>query len=1011
MKKRKAFFALSALLLLGGTSIVSLTSCGGDPAPDPDPGVNPNPPVTNGVKSFSVELSGSNQIVVGETVNAVATSNTSGVDGIFTYNVTSGEGVVTVNDNGTITGQKAGSATVTITCVNLDSTAAENEKTKTVDITVTGEAALTNGNAYNYVASSYEEKLEILGKLEKYAVDNHLTGITLYENGGYVMYSDRIQRPTNEYITGYGMGILSEGKILSPMDAEQTPEWKMYYHSYGGTTNKQNFNYLDDTGSESSELYGYISSTYYGQKLNAEKNGYDWYPVLAKENPDTGDFMPQALDENEATHLASTYRVYLKTGADGLVYNTLSTKPGRQHYVGLDVSIDDYFTPFMLLLNGNIGLARNTDYTSDSNNATLKGARAFSDLTKNASDGANVAKYKDIFTSLVGMEKGENKGSYYIDFTFNTPVNQFTAMTNLSSSLNSPIPLSFIELLGSDCKDTNKDTLYKTAMKNAYGTVNSTNEDFQPVDNVLSVAPYILEASNSQANVYKRNDKWVEFKSTDPTIANRYSIEGVKINYLSNAAQDVNFAFEQFINVGNLDAISIPKDYINDYINDPRTTVTEGDSTFKLNLNTATKDEWNELFKSTADGNPYPCKPLMSNDKFVDALSFAIDRETFATRRGTVPSQSYFAPSYLWEPEKGLSYDETAQHKAAIAEYSPETNGYNLDFAVQLMDQAVSEEISKGNYDGYNDSETISIHWMNTTDTKEFGEELVGYFNTAFEKTNAYKNGFRINFKNIDGTVNYQDVYDTMKKGRFDLGFGSISGMQLDPLGFLEVLKSDNTSGFTLNWGTDTSVIDKDSGNYIYYDGKLWSFDSLWTAATKGVLVNNSGEVEKDPVKLETVSNSTGNVQVNDKNGNKFDAWSFYLRFNREVNASGVTFKGFASADSVSGEYITVTITYKRGSEPTTSVVFRANHGQLFNYDSNALDSDGTFKSSRARFGIYIPKKINADTTFDEYKGEEVDLTTCSSVKVSVYATYYMTINNVPVATTKSIPEFKISGN
>lgn len=998
MRKRKAIYALSAFLLLGGVSVVGLTSCGPS---EPDGPVTP-PIGDTQIDGFTVALSGSNEIVVGETVNVVATSSTSGVDGIFTYDVTEGGSFVKVNDNGTVTGVAPGKATITVTCLNLKEGVAESERTKTATVTVTGTAESTNGNAYNYVASSYEEKLDILGKLEKYAVDNHLTGITLFENGGYVMYSDRIERPTNEYITGYGMGILSEGRITKEMDAETNQNWKMYYHSYGGTTNKQNFNYLDDTGSESADLYGYISSTYYGQKLNSERNGYDWYPVLAKVNPETGDFMPQALNENSATHLATQYKVYLKTGKDGLVYNTLSEKSGRQeNFAGRGVELEDYATPFMLLLNGQIGLARNTDYTSDSNNATLKGARAFSDLTKSATkDGGNVEAYKDTFYSLVGLELNEEENS--ITFTFNTPVNQFTAMTNLSSTLNSPIPLDFIEQLGVECGDTNPNTMYGTAMKNAYGTVNNKN-DYSPVDNVLSCAPYVLESTSPTYNVYKRNNRWVEFNTSvpqyDDTVSNRYAIEGIKINYLQGAASNPNHAFDQFINAGTLDAVSIPKDYMTQFVNDPRTTITEGDSTFKLNLNTATQKEWDVLFDDTKEVHPYNCKPLMSNDNFVNALSFAIDRETYATTRGSVPSQSYFAPSYLWEPEKGLSYNETPQHKAAIAEYSPETNGYNLDLAVQLMDQAITEEINKGNYDGYSDSETIDIYWMNTTDVQEYGEELTGYFNDAFQRTNAYSRGFRINFQNHRGDTDYQKVYERMGYGQFDLAFGSVSGMQLDPLGFMEVLKSDDTSGFTLNWGIDTSEVNIETGNCVYYDGKYWSFDGLWTAATKGALIDDTGKVEKEPIKLSRPSNQVGEATVQGQTST-FDAWDVYLNFTQEVQATGVSFKAFADASRKEDEYATVTITYRPSGESSNrTVVLNANFGQLMEYSSTALEEDGTFRTNRAGFDLYIPKVLNTNSTFGQVSNV-IDLNSASEVTITVYATYYMTINDVPVSTT-----------
>lgn len=1032
MKKKKFIYALSALLLLGGT--VGLASCGGSNTPDvpnPDDGDNPggddgDTPIITYMDGFTVDLSigynensehekaedGSINIYVGETVNVVATSSTSGVDGIFTF-TSSDDTVATVTDNGTVTAQGQGTATITVQGINMDVSKPESERIKTVTINVVGDATKAEG-AFNYVGSSYEEKLDVLGKLEKYAVDNHLTGITLFENGGYVMYNSRIERPTNKYITGYGMGILSEGKITSPMSesAETNANWRMYYHSYGGTNNKQNFNYLDDTGSESADLYGYIASTYYSQKLNSSRDGYDYYPVLAKENPETGSFMPEALNTNPATGLATQYKVYVRTGEDGLTYDTLSTKPGRQEdYKGRGVELEDYKTPFMLLLNGSIGLARNTDYTSDSNNATLKGARAFSNLTKNASNGGDVRAMEDTFDRLVGLELNEEENS--ITFTFNTPVNQFTAMTNLSSSLNSPIPLEFVEQLATEVGDTNKNTMYASAMTKAYGTINQNNSSYTPVDNILSLSPYTLEYTDTTMNVYKRNPNWFEFKSDDPTISSRYSIEGIKISYIAAAASDNNAAFKQFIETGSLDACSIPMDYIDQYVNDPRTTVTEGDSTFKLNLNTATQAEWDELFKSTSEQYPYTCEPLMSNDNFVNALSFAINRQEYAQKRGSVASQSYFAPAYLWEPEKGLSYDETAQHKAAISEYSPETDGYNLDAAVQLFDLAVSEEISKGSYSSYNTTVDIDIYWMNTTDTQEYGQDLATYFSNAFSQTEAYKKGFRINFVNHNGTTNYQDVYDRMGRGQFDMAFGSITGMQLDPLGFLEVLKSSNTSGFTLNWGIDTSSIDVDSGNYISYKGKNWSFDSLWTAATKGAVVDSEGKVNTSPVTLANQGQSANETVAAD-DGTKVNAWALSYRLTQETTAAGVSFRAFADATKAEDEYVTVTITYRRnGNNVDETAVFNANYGELFTFVNGQLNDKGDFNGGPATrkyatFIVYIPKILNENSTYGQV-GDVIDLTDCSSVSVSIYATYYMTINDIPVATTLTTTALKLN--
>ncbi|MDD7598483.1 MAG: hypothetical protein PUJ83_02390, partial [Bacilli bacterium] len=82
------------------------------------------------------------------------------------------------------------------------------------------------------------------------------------------------------------------------------------------------------------------------------------------------------------------------------------------------------------------------------------------------------------------------------------------------------------------------------------------------------------------------------------------------------------------------------------------------------------------------------------------------------------------------------------------------------------------------------------------------------------------------------------------------------------PLNFMEVLKSDNSSGFTLNWGPDTSKLDAS----LTYDNKAWSFDTLWRAGDQGILVKNGAELP--PVVLsygkdDVVVGEDGSVTVN----------------------------------------------------------------------------------------------------------------------------------------------------
>lgn len=109
-----------------------------------------------------------------------------------------------------------------------------------------------------------------------------------------------------------------------------------------------------------------------------------------------------------------------------------------------------------------------------------------------------------------------------------------------------------------------------------------------------------------------------------------------------------------------------------------------------------------------------------------------------------------------------------------------------------------------------------------------------------------------------------------MMKGQFDLGFGAISGNTYNPLNFLEVLKSDNSSGFTLNWGTDTSKVD--DIHPINYKGKKWSFDGLWEVADHGGIVENGVKIKPvvscyQQIPHQVISGELSPKEVNDLSG------------------------------------------------------------------------------------------------------------------------------------------------
>ena len=215
--------------------------------------------------------------------------------------------------------------------------------------------------AKSYVASSFEERTKILGLLESYAVKHNLTGMTMFENGSYVMYDDAVVKGTTTYIPGYGFGVVSEGYIGEEMANEPKAEWKKYYHTYQAEDPKT-INYQNDKGSVVGNIIGFVSGSYFTTQMTDFKDGYEWVSQLANGN------RPVALNE-DANGLATKYRIEVKVG-DDLKYRTGSTKLSQ--FNGRKVQLEDYITPYKIYYTSAYGMARGSENLSGS--GSIKGS-------------------------------------------------------------------------------------------------------------------------------------------------------------------------------------------------------------------------------------------------------------------------------------------------------------------------------------------------------------------------------------------------------------------------------------------------------------------------------------------------------------------------------------------------------------------------------------------------------------------------------------------------------------
>ena len=837
--------------------------------------------------SFSVGLkSGASIIELGNNGESVQVYD-NGIDTAdrsYTYASTD-TNVATIDANGKIT--PVGEGRVNFTVTEAKSKIAKALKK---EIVVTKAASASRGG-YNYSGGTSEAELnkraEILGKLEKYAMDTHLTGITLFENGGLVKYSSRVEIPTKnqQFIEGYGFGILSDGRLNGTLPGDEgRNNYPEFYHA-SMAQDSLKINQYSATGSLVSDLASYITSSYWGTRLNNAKDNYEWYPLLATDEVKVPTFAadgsvasyastktkntePIPAEAPNQTNLYKKWRIYVKTDGDvngsNLKYSTASATLAP-NFNGRSVTIDDYMFIYQLLFTGSNEITRGTEMANDTSYG-IRGAQRFFNETKGGSEEEKLAKWNEYVSSgKIGLQSGTDINGAYLDIELINAIDSFTAMYTLSSSLTSPLPKDFF--VGSNA--------IAGSMHDAieiYGTFANGGDD-AIIDKTLCLGPYTLTkwAKNSEI-VFSRNNNWFEYSPS----GQRYQIPGIYYRVI-DVSTDTEKNWKQ-LEEGNLDSAGVPTSKVEENRGRDGVYETKGDSTFKLNVNSCTQEEWDKLFgpNGTVNKNSdsWTLKPWMSNSDFLDGLFYSIDRESFAKKRGVNPSVDYFSNAYQMRNSKGgSSYNATQAHKDAVKGYS-DNYGYDLNKAIDCFRNAVKQLSQQGKLvlgPNKDNPTVINIHirWMYQTDVKEYGDDIAYYFERAFNDDSVC--GGKVKLKVIQEAVtNWEEVYNVyMMKGRFDLGFGAISGNTYNPLNFMEVLKSDNSSGFTLNWGTDTSKVDEN--NPIIYDGKKWSFDALWEVADHGGIVDNGTKI--DPVRSCTAEwpTATGTNNIINELYNGFD--------------------------------------------------------------------------------------------------------------------------------------------
>ncbi len=697
---------------------------------------------------------------------------------------------------------------VTTTVVGLTACDKTNEEVEFYEVTG-GTVQSGSLTSQDYTASTYSQKGEILSKLEQYMAETHMGGIPLFENSGLIKYRSDVIKGAPNYIPGFGFGVLSDGEITADLSTEPNADWKRYYHTYT-SIETTTVNYYDEMTSSVSDYFTYLVSTYYTTSMNDSKDGYEWVPLLAIGEPQLLDSNGNELTGETAT--SDTIKIQLRKDVK---YSTLSTNSKYAGFNDRDIELEDYLTPYKQMYLQQNELARGS--------SNLDASTAVSGLTQYYNATAN--GFNQAAWDKVGVKTSEENGNWYITINLNSKVNRFYAKYYTSSSLMSPLPMDFLDAVG--------------GMKQ-YGKYSSDNKE-TPLDTSLSTGSYVIEHFNSGSEVaFKKNPN-------SPYGADKYKIAGVHFNVLTGAQTDITLPWKEF-EAGKLHACSVPAAEKNSQTGQDGVETVPGATTWKLNLNQTTQEQWVDTFgvngtiAQTQESRYYEVEPAMSNPNFVDGLYHAIDRIQFGENNGFSPTGSVLSGAYMIDPENGISYNSTTDHTNALTAAGRLTDqtdayGYSITLARRYFTAACNELLASNAYKA-GDTIEIEVIVLSAGYVETMGKDIKSYFEAAFEGAH---DDLSLNVTITSPNVGESIYDDYMRVGKFDIAMGAIGGNTLDPLGFFDVLLSNNVTGLTNNYGYDTNKVVTNSTDrgYIVYDNKTWSFDGLWYAANSNALLLN----------------------------------------------------------------------------------------------------------------------------------------------------------------------------
>ena len=619
-----------------------------------------------------------------------------------------------------------------------------------------------------------DAKTQALAAMESAMIRSGIAGLTLGEKADYYLLRDRVEPAGRTLREDYGFGILQEGRLNAPLEAEAGSAQSMYFHD-SVSSDPGTLNYLKAKPTEDDalkRLFAVCSASYYAPFAADNSRGWEYRPELA------ADF-PQSVSLT-ADGKSDSWDIPLRT--EGLAYCSGSALESRSAFNGRPVCAEDYEYTFKLLLTKHHAYYRGAELAAGGTLA-IRGAAEY---YEGSTDG-----YSEALWENVGISVREEGGQAWLTLVFTKPCSCDEVTAFLSDRIFAPIPEAFVQTVG----------------KYYYMGFNA-EEGTDPADNSLSVGPYFLQE-------YAAGEKLVFGKNPFYALAaEKYAPEGVVYAVLPDRTAELALYKEGLLDICRLDEADV-----REFAESTELTALPTGEMFTLQMNTAAGEA------------------ALTNAWFRRALSLALDRRDFAVRRALLPAFS-FLPLET-RTEAGELYRETEAGRLAMESLTSGTDGSgcNEEQAAAYFRLALSELEADALYaPGTEQDPTVirlDILWQDPAQGADHHGELAYAWERIFNDPAVSGGKYRLEV-HFEAAENWQQVYDRIAAGSYDLALGTASGAAKDPWAYCGHYSGDNriSGGVTLQARPETADADKMP---VIFDGARWSLDALCMAAAGGV--------------------------------------------------------------------------------------------------------------------------------------------------------------------------------